>query len=122
MKNQNGKVTITIIILLLVLGYGVFCAVQLLRAGFTVSHIENEIRRTLFVRQGSDFSPIKSEEIIKDILEKNGVRFDPDDKELIDVLINPDTFKISYYAEFEIDMNFLFFQKTRFVVLDKIVN
>jgi anionic cell wall polymer biosynthesis LytR-Cps2A-Psr (LCP) family protein len=121
MTDQQGKFSIGAILLLLILVYGGFLAVKFTSAGFTASQIENEIKESLFLRQGSDFTPEKGKKAIRDILDKKGVYYDEDNEDIIVVTIDSRTYRITYYVEYEIDINLIFFKKTKFVTLDKIL-
>jgi anionic cell wall polymer biosynthesis LytR-Cps2A-Psr (LCP) family protein len=121
MTDQQGKFSIGAILLLLILVYGGFLAVKFTSAGFTASQIENEIKESLFLRQGSDFTPEKGKKAIRDILDKKGVYYDEENEDIIVVTIDSRTYRITYYVEYEIDINLIFFKKTKFVTLDKIL-
>ena len=121
MKNQNGKITLIGIIMMLVIVYGVFAAIKLLSAGFMESQIENEIKQALYIRQGSDFTTTIGEEAILKILEKNDVFFDEQDEGAVVVTIDSKNFEVKYYVEFEIDIDLLFFKKTKEVTIDEVL-
>lgn len=122
MTDQKGKISIGFIFLFLLIAYGAFAAVKYLGAGFTASQISNEIQEALYVRQGSDFSPEVGETAIRAILDKKKVFYEKDNEDAIVVKIDPNTFRISYYVEFDIDMDFIFFKKTKYVTIDKILS
>ncbi len=122
MTNQKGKISIGFTILFLLVIYGAFCAVKYLGAGFTASQISNEIQEALYVRQGSDFSPEVGENAIRAILDKKKVFYEKDNEDAIVVRIDPSTIRISYYVEFDIDMDFILFKKTKYVTIDKILS
>ncbi len=118
-RSQKGKISISGILVLLVLVYGVFVAIKFLSTQFTSTQIENEIREALFIRQGADFTPRVGRETIIKILEKKDVIFDENSEKAIWVEIDPDTFKVRYYVEYEIEINLLLFQNVKEVTLDK---
>lgn len=121
MINQKGKFSIGAILLLLIVVYGGFVAVKFISAGFTASQIENDVKEALYLRQGSDFTSEKGEKAIMDILDKKGVIYDGENEDLIVVTINPSNFRVSYYVEYEIDINLIIFKHTKYVTLDKIL-
>lgn len=122
MTNQRGKISIGGIILMLIIVYGAFAAIKFMSAGFTTSQIENEIKEALNVRQGSDFTPTIGENAIKDILDKKKVYYEKDNAETIAVTVDPTTFRVTYYVEYEMEINLLFFKKIKYVTLDEVLN
>jgi hypothetical protein len=121
MKNQKGKISIGAIFVLFIIVYGGFAAIKFLSAGFTASQIENEIKEALNVRQGSDFTSTIGIDAIKNILDKKKVFYDTENADAIVVTIEPRTFRVNYYVEFEIDIDLLFFKKVKYVTIDKIL-
>lgn len=122
MANQRGKISIGGIVLLLIIVYGAFAAVKFLSAGFTTSQIENEIKEALNVRQGGDFTPTVGENAIKDVLDKKGVFYEEENPDAIVVTVEPRTFRVTYYVEYEMEIDLLFFKKTKYVTIDKILD
>jgi CRISPR/Cas system-associated endoribonuclease Cas2 len=121
MIDQKGKISIGVIIMLLIVFYGGYVAVQFLSAGFTVSQIENEIQQALNARQGSDFTPEIGEKAIRDILDKNDVYYDEEDESVVVVTLDRRTFRTTYYVEFEIELNLIFTKKIKYVTIDKVL-
>ncbi|MFC2155265.1 hypothetical protein ACFLRB_02080 [Acidobacteriota bacterium] len=121
MIDQKGKISIGIILMLLIVIYGGYVAVQFLSAGFTVSQIENEIQQALNARQGSDFTPEIGEKAIRDILDKNDVFYNGEEEDVVVVTLDRQTFRTTYYVEFEIEINLIFTKKIKYVTIDEVL-
>lgn len=118
-KNQQGRIGITGIIVLLCVIFGGFVAVKFLSAHFTTIQIGREIKEALHVRQGSDFTSQVGRDAIIEILKKRDVIFDATDEEAIVVTVDPRTFKVKYYVEYDIEIDLLVFKNVREVTIDK---
>ena len=121
MINQKGKFSIGAILLLLIVVYGGFVAIKFMSAGFTATQIENDVKEMLYQLQGSDFTPEKGEDAIRTILDRAGVIYDSENEEIISVTVNRSNFRVTYYVEYEIDINLIFFKHTKYVTIDKIL-
>jgi hypothetical protein len=68
MRNQKGKVNITSILIVAVLVYGAFVAFKIISSRVTKSQIKNEIIEKFGFIRGTEFTPEKGEEVIREIL------------------------------------------------------
>jgi hypothetical protein len=68
MRNQKGKVNITGILIIVVLVYGAFAAFKIISSRITRSQIKNEIIDKFGYIRGTQFTPEKGEQVIREIL------------------------------------------------------
>lgn len=107
--NQKGKITIGGLIFLLIIIYGAYAAFVYLGARVEKSQIANEVKDSIGMHRGGDFSAQKGEEVIRDILYRKDIIFTDEHASQVSVEINRQT--IVYYYTFDIEMDFLFFKK-----------
>lgn len=108
--NQKGKITISGLIILLLIIYGAYAAFIYLGARFERSQIANEVKDSIGLHRGGDFSAQKGEELIREILYgKEDIIFNEEHANQVSVQI--DRKMITYYYTFDIEMDFLFFKK-----------
>ncbi len=111
--NEKGKITISGLILLLLIVYGAYASFIFLGARIEKSQISNEVKDTIGMYRGGDFTPAKGEVAIREILNKRDIIFTEAHEEQVSVQINRKT--IEYYYTYEIEMDFLFFKKKMIV-------
>jgi hypothetical protein len=68
MRNQKGKTNISSILIIAVLVYGAFAAFKIISSGITKSQIKNEIIEKFGYIRGTEFTPERGEEVIREIL------------------------------------------------------
>ncbi len=107
--NEKGKITIGGLIFLLLFIYGTYASFIYLGAKIEKSQIANEVKDTIGLHRGGDFTAAKAKEAIQEILYKRDIIFTEKHESLVDVQINRQM--IEYYYTFEIEMDFLFFKK-----------
>jgi hypothetical protein len=112
---QNGKITFTGFILLLLILYGGFAAVKLISASLMETQIENEVKDTLGFIRGAALTEEKAYKAIKDILQKNDVIFDEKKKGAIEVRIDRRAGKLEYNFKYDVEVNLIFFKQRRTV-------
>lgn len=115
MNAMRGKSTIFNLILVLLVGYGAFALVKHLGTGFQAKSIAAEVKDRFSRERGPGFTAQKGEEMIREILHREGVILDEtqEGEGLVDVQINQDRQMIEYYFRYEVDVNFLFFTQRR---------
>ena len=112
---QNGKITFTGFIFLLLILYGGFAAVKLISASLMETQIENEVKDTLGFIRGAALTEEKAYKAIKDILQKNDVIFDEKKKGAIEVRIDRRAGKLIYNFKYDVEVNLIFFKQRRTV-------
>ena len=75
--NQNGKVTITTILMVIILFYGAFAAYKIISSRLTTNQIKSEIIDKFGFVRGTDFTVQKGEEIIRQIMIAHNLYKDP---------------------------------------------
>jgi hypothetical protein len=73
MRNQQGKVNFTSIILLVLILYGAFVAFKFITAHITKGQIKNDVINRFGYVRGPDFSEEQGEKIIREVLVNHGV-------------------------------------------------
>lgn len=68
MRNQKGKVNISSILIVAVLVYGAYVAFKIISSRITKSQIKNEVIDKFGYIRGTEFTPEKGEEVIREIL------------------------------------------------------
>jgi len=146
MRNQKGKVNITSILIVAVLVYGAFVAFKIISSRITKSQIKNEIIEKFGYIRGTEFTPEKGEEVIREILiahdlytedvigeeeDENENEDEFGDKEInveaygtrISVKIQQKGSKIWFSVEYVDEINLLLFKtKARYKFEDEMLN
>ena len=73
MRNQKGKVNITSVLIVAVLIYAAFVAFKIISSRITKSQIKNEIIEKFGFIRGTEFTPQKGEDVIREILIAHGL-------------------------------------------------
>ena len=111
---QTGKITITSLIILLMMAYGVFVAVKLISASFQDTQIAKEVKDKVgYLRNSSNVSAARVQEEIIGILMKKDIIFDKDDDAAVSVEIDRASLRIHYSYKYEVETNLIFFKKRR---------
>lgn len=113
MNSIRGKSTVTNLILLILVVFGVYALVKHLGANFTASQIAKNVKDRIGVERGADFTPEKGEQFIREILAQADVIFDERDEDGVEVFIDTERQVIEYYFRYEMDVNFLIFTQRR---------
>ena len=142
MRNQKGKVNITNILIVAVLVYGAFVAFKIISSRITKSQIKNEIIEKFGYIRGTEFTPEKGEEVIREILKAHDlysedvIGEEEDENEFGDKEINVESYgtriaveiqqkgsKIWFSVEYVDEINLLFFKaKARYDFEDEMLN
>jgi hypothetical protein len=144
MRNQKGKVNITSVLIVTVLVYGAFVAFKIISSRITKSQIKNEIIEKFGYIRGTEFTPEKGEEVIREILiahdlyteDEIGEEGDENEDEFGDKEINVEAYgtrifveiqqkgsKIWFSVEYVDEINLLFFKtKARYKFEDEMLN
>lgn len=118
MKKQDGKLTITGLIAIIVIFYGAYAGIKLLSASLMESQIENEIVDMFGLFRGPDMTEERGREEIRKILLKKDIIFEERDDNAVEVEIDTKAGKIYYYYKYEIETDLLFFKKRKTVEVD----
>ncbi len=118
-KNQ-GKLTITGIIVIILIIYAAFAAIQIITAKITEGEIEKKVTDRLGRERRYSLSESEAEDYIYDILSKQkDIIFGEAEEDKIVVTIDADKKTLSYYFEYSIETNLIFTKKVKRVRVDK---
>jgi len=121
MKNSNqGKLTITGIIVIFLIIYGAFAAVQIITANLTEGEIEKKVTDRLGRERRFSLSESQAEDYIYEILSKQrDIVFGDAEEDTIQVTIDLEKKTLSYYFEYALETDFIFTKKIKRVRVDK---
>ena len=142
MRNQKGKVNISSILIIAILVYGAFVAFKIISSRITKSQIKNEIIEKFGFIRGTEFTPEKGEQVIREILIEHDLYTEDEigdeesedeygDKEInveaygtrIAVEIRQKGSKIWFSVEYVDEINLIFFKtKARYDFEDEMLN
>ncbi|MEN8153378.1 MAG: hypothetical protein ABFR75_05095 [Acidobacteriota bacterium] len=112
--NQKGKLTVTGIITILLVFYGIFAAIKIISANITEDQVQKDIKDRIGIERGYGFTEERAMEIIVNTLKKHSdIVFDPDEEGVVDVTIDDEKKLIIYYFEYELVTNYIFFEKRK---------
>ncbi len=117
--DNKGKLTFTGIIVIFLVLYGAFSAVQIISAKLTESEIAKKVKDRLGRERRFSLTDAEAEDFIYEILSKQrGIVFGEAEEDTISVTIDHDTRLLSYYFEYGMDTNFVFFKKSKRVIVE----
>jgi hypothetical protein len=140
MRNQKGKVNISSILIIAVLIYGAFAAFKVISSRVTKTQIKSEIIEKFGFIRGTDFTPGKGEEIIREILiahnlySEDGGEGEENEYESGDenvnvkslgtkIVVNVQGAKITFSVEYTDVIDFIFFKsKARYLIEEEMLN
>jgi len=112
--NNKGKLTFTGIIVIALIFYGAYIAVQLITTAITEKEIAKRVKEKIGIERGYSFTNSKAEEFIHEILSKEkGIIYNKSNENAIFVKIDKETTTILYYFEYSTEINYLFYKKRR---------
>lgn len=119
-KNNQGKLTITGIIVIFLIIYAAFAAVQIITANMTEGEVEKKVTDRLGIERGYHLTENQAEDFIYDILSKQGgIIFGEAEEDTITVTIDREKKLLSYYFEYGLETNLIFTKKIKRVRVDK---
>ena len=120
MRNNNqGKLTFTGIIVIFLIIYGAFAAVQIITANITEGEIEKKVTDRLGRERRYTLTESEAEDYIFEILSKQkDIVFGASEEDTIQVTIDLEKKTLSYYFEYTIETNFIFTKKVKRVRVD----
>ena len=121
MRNNNqGKLTITGIIVILLVIYGAFAAIQIITANLTEGEIEKKVTDRLGRERRYSLSASEAEDYIYEVLSKQrDIVFGESEEDTIQVTIDPEKKTLSYYFEYSIETDLIFTKKVKRIRVDK---
>ncbi|MEN8221811.1 MAG: hypothetical protein ABFR36_01020 [Acidobacteriota bacterium] len=121
MRNSNqGKLTITGIIVILLIIYGAFAAIKLITANITEGEIEKKVTDRLGRERRYALSESEAEDYIYEILSKQrDIVFGEAEEDTIAVTIDWEKKTLFYYFEYAIETDLIFTKKIKRVKVDK---
>jgi len=121
MRNSNqGKLTITGIIVIFLIIYGGFAAIQIITANITEGEIEKKVTDKLGRERRFSLSESEAEDYIFEILSKHkDIIFGDAEEDTIQVTIDKEKKTLAYYFEYALETNLIFTKKIKRVRVDK---
>ena len=110
MRNQQGKMHFSTLIITLIIFYAGFIAVQFILAGITKGQIKADIKIKIGIARGH-FTLDLGREIIQEVLYDHDVIYDPEIHHIkFDFVTIDRRKKIKYTFEYELEVNLLLFK------------
>ena len=121
MRNSNqGKLTLTGIIVIFLIIYGGFAAIQIITANITEGEIEKKVTDRLGRERRFSLSESEAEDYIFEILSKQkDIVFGDAEEDTIQVTIDKEKKTLAYYFEYTLETDFIFTKKIKRVRVDK---
>jgi len=108
-KNNQGKLTITGIIVILLILYGAFAAVKIVSAKLSEGEIQKKVKDRLGRERGFTLTEVHAEDIIFEVLSKQrDIIFGDKEEDTISVTIDTEKKILSYYFEYSIQTDLIF--------------
>ncbi|MCP4150589.1 MAG: hypothetical protein GY757_22775 [bacterium] len=121
MRSNSGKIRLSTLLIMAVIGYGGFIAVKIASAKLMQSQIQNEVIDTFGLMRGADFNEDAAIEAIIKILKKNDIIFEDEYEDTVSVEIDNKGGKIYFRFKYEVEVDFLFFQQRSVVEVDDLM-
>ena len=117
--NTKGKLTFTGILTIFLILYGAFFAYQFINAKIARRDVPKQVKERIGIHRNADFTEEEAEDIIYNILSKRkDIIFGEAEDDSIKVTINHETTTLSYYFEFGLKTNYIFFTKVERVQIE----
>ncbi len=117
--NNKGKLTFTGIIVIFLILYGAFAAVQLINAKITEGEVSKKVKDRMGRERRYSLTGSEAEDYIYEILSKQRhIIFGDAEEDTIIVTIDKENKTLSYYFEYGIETNLVFFKKMKRVKVD----
>ena len=117
--NNKGKLTFTGLLVIVLVLYGAFAAVQIINAKLTEGEIQKKVKDRVGIERGYSLTDGEAEDFIYEVLSKqNDIIFGASEEDMISVTIDKDTKTLSYYFEYGLETDFIFFKNLKRVRVD----
>jgi len=117
--NNKGKLTFTGIIVIFLILYGAFTAFQLINAKITEDEIAKRVKDKMGIERRYSLTDSEAEDYIYEILSKQrDIIFGEAEEDTIVVTIDKEKKKLSYYFEYGLETNLVFFKKIKRVKVE----
>ena len=117
--NNKGKLTFTGLLVIVLVLYGAFAAVQIINAKLTEGEIQKKVKDRVGIERGYSLTDGEAEGFIYEVLSKqNDIIFGASEEDMISVTIDKDTKTLSYYYEYGLETDFIFFKNLKRVRVD----
>ncbi len=117
--NNKGKLTFTGIIVIFLILYGAFAAVQLINAKITEDEVAKKVKDRMGRERRYSLTDSEAEDYIYEILsEQRHIIFGDAEEDTIVVTIDKEKKTLSYYFEYGVETNLIFFKKLKRVKVD----
>ncbi len=119
-KSNQGKLTITGIIVILLIFYGAFATVKIVSAKLTEDEVQKKVKDRIGRERGFSLTETQAEDIIFEVLSKQrDIIFGDAEEDTITVTIDTDKKILSYYFEYSIKTDLIFTKKIKRVRVDE---
>jgi len=110
--NNSGKLTFTGMVVIALIFFGGYISVQLITSAITKGEIAKQVKDRLGKIRGFSLTNDQAEEHIYKILSKQkGIIFGKSEWDAISVRIDNENRTLSYYFEYGMETNFIFYKK-----------
>lgn len=117
--NNKGKLTFTGLLVIVLVLYGAFAAVQIINAKLTEGEIQKKVKDRVGIERAYSLTDGEAEDFIYEVLSKqNDIIFGASEEDMISVTIDKDTKTLSYYYEYGLETDFIFFKNLKRVRVD----
>ncbi len=117
--NNKGKLTFTGLLVIALIFYGAFAAVQIINAKITEDEVAKKVKDRLGRERSYSLTESNAEDFIYEILSKQrDIIFGNSEEDSISVTINKEEKKISYYFEYGLKTDYIFYKKIKRVKVD----
>jgi hypothetical protein len=117
--NNKGKLTFTGILVIILILYGSFAAVQIITAKLTEDEISKKVKDRLGRERRFSLTDSEAEDFIYEVLStQKGIIFGENEEDSISVTIDLDNKTIHYSFDYGIETDLIFFKKLRRIRVD----
>ena len=113
-KSDQGKLTITGILVILLIFYGAFAAVKIISAKLTEDEVQKKVKDRIGRERGFSLTEVQAEDIIYEVLsQQRDIIFGDTEEDRISVTIDTEKKILSYYFEYGIETDLIFTKKVK---------
>lgn len=105
---QDGKLTITGILMILIVFYGGYVAVKIISADVMETQIAKEVKEKISILRGADFTEGDAMAAIIEIVKSHDVIFNDKEKGAVSVIIDRNRGRITYQLTYDVESNLIF--------------
>lgn len=117
--NNKGKLTFTGLLVIALVFYGAFAAVQIISTKLTEGEVQKKVKDRVGIERRYSLTDGEAEDFIYEVLSKqDDIIFGDAEEDMISVTIDKDTKTLSYCFEYGLETDFIFFKNLKRVRVD----